>query len=247
MIARFFGLLLKSFPLLLPLSPSRVIALRTEGYQSEDLSVLVDRAVRQSYFRLLQPKVDIFPSASKVSVATLVGESVPSHLPSQWNVTFEDFSTSLEGYVPAALRGLNVHLGKEAGFESVGGLEEAKQTLRETLLWPSKVETSCITALHMFYTSLPPPPPLSLSLLSVSPAVFSLSDQATHGSVTVRRSGHREDPASWCRGQGIRPQLRQHQGAFASPPTTGLQNPEVSCMSSSSIGSRGSEQVHRDE
>ena len=146
-----------SFFLSLPLSLSppfyRVIALRTEGFQSEDLSVLVNRAIRQSYFRLLvPPKVDSFPPMGKLSVATLTGESVStlsvstltgqsvsSRLPSQFSITFADFATSLEGYVPAALRGLNVHLGTEAGFECVGGLEEAKETLRETLLWPSKV------------------------------------------------------------------------------------------------------------
>lgn len=51
----------------------------------------------------------------------------------------EDFHTALQGFVPLSLQGLSLHSSGSVDFSSVGGLKEAKQTLKETLLWPSKV------------------------------------------------------------------------------------------------------------
>lgn len=51
----------------------------------------------------------------------------------------EDFRTALQGFVPLSLQGLSLHSSGSVDFSSVGGLKEAKQTLKETLLWPSKV------------------------------------------------------------------------------------------------------------
>lgn len=51
----------------------------------------------------------------------------------------EDFRSALQGFVPLSLQGLSLHSSGSIDFSSVGGLKEAKQTLKETLLWPSKV------------------------------------------------------------------------------------------------------------
>lgn len=51
----------------------------------------------------------------------------------------EDFHSALQGFVPLSLQGLSLHSSGSVDFSSVGGLKEAKQTLKETLLWPSKV------------------------------------------------------------------------------------------------------------
>lgn len=59
---------------------------------------------------------------------------------SQMVLTVHDFVTALEGFVPVSLRGLPLHTSSSVGFSHVGGLESTKQALRETLLWPTKVQ-----------------------------------------------------------------------------------------------------------
>ncbi len=58
---------------------------------------------------------------------------------SQMVLTVQDFVTALDGYVPVSLRGLPLHSSGTTNFSHIGGLERAKQVLRETLLWPTKV------------------------------------------------------------------------------------------------------------
>lgn len=49
---------------------------------------------------------------------------------------------ALEGFTPAALRGVSLHTAGELGWSDVGGLAAVKGALMETLLWPTKV---CLT------------------------------------------------------------------------------------------------------
>lgn len=49
---------------------------------------------------------------------------------------------ALEGFTPAALRGVTLHTAGELGWSDVGGLAAVKGALMETLLWPTKV---CLT------------------------------------------------------------------------------------------------------
>ena len=46
---------------------------------------------------------------------------------------------ALEGFTPAALRGVKLHTAGELGWSDVGGLGAVKGALMETLLWPTKV------------------------------------------------------------------------------------------------------------
>lgn len=46
---------------------------------------------------------------------------------------------ALEGFTPAALRGVSLHTAGELGWADVGGLAAVKGALMETLLWPTKV------------------------------------------------------------------------------------------------------------
>ena len=48
---------------------------------------------------------------------------------------------AVEGFTPAALRGVKLHTAGELGWCDVGGLSAVKGTLVETLLWPTKVHT----------------------------------------------------------------------------------------------------------
>ena len=51
----------------------------------------------------------------------------------------EDFECALDGFKPAALRGVKLHTAGDLGWADVGGLAQVTRTLKETLLWPSKV------------------------------------------------------------------------------------------------------------
>ena len=50
-----------------------------------------------------------------------------------------DFFAALEGFVPVSLRGLPLHSAGSVDFSHIGGLQDVKETLTETLSWPSKV------------------------------------------------------------------------------------------------------------
>lgn len=134
----------------------RAIALKTEGFQVKDLAVLVDKAMscaeqrsvqhsitRESCVSVSDPlSVEYSPQtpAKKDSNSTLVPK-----LKRMWSsyspiLHVEDFWKALKTYLPSALKGLSLHSGGTTNFKRVGGLDEAKKTLQETLLWPSKVD-----------------------------------------------------------------------------------------------------------
>ena len=132
----------------------RTVALRTEGFQVKDLSVLVDRALSNAQQRavhsviakpygvpLLDPEQQFLGGARKKdSSATVVaGKLIRGTSARGSDLTLDDFITALESYLPAALKGLSLHSRGRINFKSVGGLTEAKKTLTETMLWPSKV------------------------------------------------------------------------------------------------------------
>ena len=77
-----------------------------------------------------------------MSEATIVpyfpSRAVTGHL------SIGDFLEALKGFVPLSLRSLSLHVAGQLDFSNVGGMEKAKATLKETILWPSKVhiETS---------------------------------------------------------------------------------------------------------
>lgn len=82
----------------------------TEGYMAVDLCTIVERALHQATIRC--PAGDL-------------------------ELTMEDFAAAREGFTPLSLR--NVHLEQSTvSWADIGGLRETRQTLRETLEWPTK-------------------------------------------------------------------------------------------------------------
>ena len=61
---------------------------------------------------------------------------------SNMRLSLRDFTAALEGFVPVSLRGLPLHSAGSVDFSQIGGLRNAKETLTETLSWPSKVSGS---------------------------------------------------------------------------------------------------------
>ncbi|EDV21232.1 uncharacterized protein TRIADDRAFT_30509, partial [Trichoplax adhaerens] len=49
-----------------------------------------------------------------------------------------DIEKALEGYTPAALRGASLHSPGDLSWQDIGGLNDIKAVLVETLLWPSR-------------------------------------------------------------------------------------------------------------
>ena len=58
---------------------------------------------------------------------------------SRMTLSEKDFFAALEGFVPVSLRGLPLHSAGSVDFSHIGGLRNVKETLTETLSWPSKV------------------------------------------------------------------------------------------------------------
>lgn len=58
---------------------------------------------------------------------------------SDMRLSLKDFSAALEGFVPVSLRGLPLHSAGAVDFSHIGGLDNVKEILTETLSWPSKV------------------------------------------------------------------------------------------------------------
>lgn len=91
----------------------------TEGYLPADLRDLVDRAVQQAAIRSLGS-----PSSAAGSDTPLI-------------LTAEDFATAQQGFVPLSLRDVKLQKS-DVAWADIGGLHEARKTLRETLEWPTK-------------------------------------------------------------------------------------------------------------
>ncbi|GAA5856306.1 hypothetical protein JCM8547_000862 [Rhodosporidiobolus lusitaniae] len=94
------------------LNPASVAAI-TEGYLPADLRDLVDRAVHQAAIRTMRD-----------------GESTLSLTP-------DDFHVAQSGFIPLSLRDVKLQKS-EVQWADIGGLHEARKTLRETLEWPTK-------------------------------------------------------------------------------------------------------------
>lgn len=88
------------------------IAGKTDGYTPGDLQALVGRARHSSLIRTLTQS-----SSSPLQT--------------------EDFTTALEGFLPASLRGVKLQTSG-ASWEDIGGLTATRQTLLETLEYPTK-------------------------------------------------------------------------------------------------------------
>lgn len=90
------------------------IAGQTDGYMPGDLALLVSRARSEALIRAVSQ-----PSFSDGIV-----------------LTADDFEAALKGFTPASLRGVTLH-SSTTTFASIGGLTETRQTLLETLQYPT--------------------------------------------------------------------------------------------------------------
>lgn len=100
------------------------LANHSHGFVGADLAALAREAAMSSIRRVL-PEID------------LDMQSIPAEILNKMNVTAEDFNNAFREMTPSALREVfiespNVH------WSEIGGLEEAKQELKEAVEWPMK-------------------------------------------------------------------------------------------------------------
>ena len=93
-------------------------ASKTHGFVPGDLVSLIDRSRHAATNRKIKSYFSMEDSLS---------------------IFNEDIEKALEGYTPAALRGANLHSPGDLRWQDIGGLNNVKDILVETLLWPSKV------------------------------------------------------------------------------------------------------------
>ncbi|NHN47141.1 CDC48 family AAA ATPase [Halostella sp. JP-L12] len=94
----------------------------THGFVGADLENLVKEAAMRA-LRRVRPELDL--EADRIDAEVL--DSIA--------VSDEDFREALKGIEPSALREVFVEV-PDVAWDDVGGLEEAKERLRETVQWP---------------------------------------------------------------------------------------------------------------
>ena len=100
------------------------IAARTHGFVGADLEALAKEAAMGALRRIL-PEIN------------LEEENIPAELLDRIHVKMDDFEESLKEVPPSTMREVLVE-SPNIHWEDVGGLEDAKQELREAIEWPLK-------------------------------------------------------------------------------------------------------------
>jgi transitional endoplasmic reticulum ATPase len=97
------------------------LAERTYGYVGADLAALAREAAMNALRRYL-PEIDL-------------DKPIPVEVLEKMEVTMDDFKNAQRGIEPSAMREFFVEVPK-VSWKDVGGLEEVKQQLRESVEWP---------------------------------------------------------------------------------------------------------------
>jgi transitional endoplasmic reticulum ATPase len=100
------------------------IADRTHGFVGADLEAVSKEAAMSSLRRIL-PEIDLSQA------------SIPAELLNKITVTMQDFEDALHEVHPSTLRDVLVE-SPNIHWDDIGGLQEAKQELKEAIEWPLK-------------------------------------------------------------------------------------------------------------
>jgi len=93
------------------------VAMKTEGYSPADLTVLAERIVHCGIRRLVKDKQAVIGSKCSLEL--------------------EDATDALEGHVPGSLKGVSLS-SSSTTWEDIGGLEDVRSILMETLELPTR-------------------------------------------------------------------------------------------------------------
>ncbi|CAO3681391.1 Peroxisome biosynthesis protein pex1 [Rhizopus azygosporus] len=100
------------------------VASETEGFLAADIKAFIERTVHEGAVRSIKKKMDALKQGVAVDNADLV-------------LTQADFSKARQGFVPSSLRGVKLQ-SSGVNWSDIGGLNETRKALLETLEWPTK-------------------------------------------------------------------------------------------------------------
>ncbi|KAL9932984.1 hypothetical protein V8E36_008239 [Tilletia maclaganii] len=103
------------------------LATQTDGFFPADLKDLVERAVHQAAMRV----------GDALGRSGARNNNNKKAQPQQLELTMADFAAAQDGFVPLSLRDVKLEKSTTA-WSDIGGLHATRQTLRETLEWPTK-------------------------------------------------------------------------------------------------------------
>jgi transitional endoplasmic reticulum ATPase len=101
----------------------RLMAEKTHGFVGADVEALAKEAAMLA-IRAILPKIDL-------------DKPIPPEILMDLQIYMKNFQSALNGIEPSALREVLISQPTET-WEDIGGLEEAKQQLREIIEWPLK-------------------------------------------------------------------------------------------------------------
>lgn len=118
------------------------VASKTEGYLAADLKAFLERTVHEGAVRNIAAHIETHKvssgseeSGKKVETSATLTSGV-SH-DEEFSLTQADFLKAQEGFVPSSLRGVKLQSSATSWLD-IGGLNETRKILLETLEWPTK-------------------------------------------------------------------------------------------------------------
>lgn len=134
----------------LPLIDLVSVASETEGFLAADLKSFIERTVHEGAVRSIKKKMDLIRN---VTEQVEISEEAEKE---DLTLVQADFTKAREGFVPSSLRGVKLQSSGVA-WSDIGGLNETRKALLETLEWPTKyaaVFAQCPLRLRSGYISL---------------------------------------------------------------------------------------------
>ncbi|KAG0026134.1 Peroxisome biosynthesis protein pex1 [Podila clonocystis] len=118
------------------------VASKTEGYLAADLKAFLERTVHEGAVRTISAQIEAHKvssgseeSSKKIETSVTLTSGV-SH-DEEFSLTQADFLKAQEGFVPSSLRGVKLQSSATSWLD-IGGLNETRKILLETLEWPTK-------------------------------------------------------------------------------------------------------------
>ncbi|KAL7321939.1 Peroxisome biosynthesis protein pex1 [Mucor circinelloides] len=103
------------------------VASETEGFLAADIKAFIERTVHEGAVRSIKKKLDDIKQ----------GEIEDAANKQDLRLTQADFTKAREGFVPTSLRGVKLQ-SSGVNWSDIGGLNETRKALLETLEWPTK-------------------------------------------------------------------------------------------------------------
>ncbi|KAG0055231.1 Peroxisome biosynthesis protein pex1 [Gryganskiella cystojenkinii] len=119
------------------------VASKTEGYLAADLKAFLERTVHEGAVRNIAAQVENHAAITGTGAGTgsevADGQEVTVAVSGEqeFSLTQADFLKAQEGFVPSSLRGVKLQSSATSWLD-IGGLNETRKILLETLEWPTK-------------------------------------------------------------------------------------------------------------